>query len=63
MNAEIEDMTSRCHARALRFHWPSQIPDGKGVSDKKLHSKDQTLSAAAHVDGAGHETTARVGLL
>ena len=43
--------------RALRFHWPSQIPDGKGVSDKKSHSKDQTLSEGARVDGAGHETT------
>ena len=42
---------------ALQFHWPSQIPDGKGVSDKKSHSKDQTLSAGAHVDEPGHETT------
>ena len=30
--------------------------EGKGVSDKKSHSKDQTLSAGARVDGAGHET-------
>ena len=33
------------YACTLRFHWPSQIPDGRGVSDKKSHSKHPTLSA------------------
>ena len=36
--------------------WPSQTPDGKGVSDKKSHSNHQTFSAGVHVI-AGHETT------
>ena len=40
------------YACALRFHWPSQIRDGKGVSDKKSHSKHQTFSCTGvHVKG------------
>ena len=46
----ISEIISKLCARSS-ISLAISIPDGKGVSDKKLHSKQQTFSVEARVKG------------
>ena len=59
MFTELRSLANN-YVDALRFHWPSHIPDGKGVSDKKCNPSHQMFSTRAWT--AGHKAIACTGV-